>query len=294
MANWNHYQSIKLAFGVEQARIIAQFPKKWKQHAKKAVRDSSLTTMKQHRIIETLSSPSFQNALVYKDRIFLHDLEWIEDAIAAQDVKPFHAVIATSTSGQHGFVLDVDDLADNALFQCRKDCRMPRDAEGFRSVVSPLIEIADEIYFVDTYFLHGESPERRWANALGIMLEKIESQPKILRLYTQVHINRNETREDVISFFKDFLPDYIKQGLCLEVLFLEEHIVRAQADLHNRYVLTNRGGIMFPLGLDIREGTHDTVSLLSLETTQELYAEYELFSRHNKLTRLSVSGTRRI
>ena len=66
-------------------------------------------------------------------------------------------------------------------------------------------------------------------------------------------------------------------------------------DTHNRFILTERGGLKFPWGLDVLEGSpKDTVNLMDKETYQTKFEEYTSLTGHSVVATLMITGTAKI
>ena len=110
----------------------------------------------------------------------------------------------------------------------------------------------------------------------------------------EIHTTLERPRETLVSaeFLKSFeekLPEFVPAGRSLSVVLWEENDGRR---LHNRYVLTERGGILVGTGLDAQGSGEDDLCLLSDDHNQTLLSKYDLKGSTFKLnTTRKIVGT---
>ncbi|MBI3372910.1 MAG: hypothetical protein HY017_14305 [Betaproteobacteria bacterium] len=185
--------------------------------------------------------------------------DWLSNAEAEHGKRPFHAIVAGANPRGHGAVLAAEGLdEDTPGWKVNREIVVARQAADLADAVSPLLRIAREIVFVDPHF----DPHRPRA--------RTSLQEFVARACSRqngVPIGRIEFhtsfREGIAAFDAECrrqLPQRIPAGLRVRIVRWRE---RAGGEgLHNRYILTDRGGVRLAWGLD--EGAAAQTDDLSL------------------------------
>ncbi|MDE5831412.1 MAG: hypothetical protein K2H64_00230, partial [Desulfovibrio sp.] len=75
-----------------------------------------------------------------------------------------------------------------------------------------------------------------------------------------------------------FVPQFIPPGIKLSVVLLDK---APGADTHNRYIITELGGLNFSCGLEINEsGSPDMVALMSENVWKQKFYEFDTLANH--------------
>ena len=135
-----------------------------------------------------------------------------------------------------------------------------------------MLRNASEVIFVDPHF----SPEdRRYRRPLEEFLRAaIDARPSDPPRRLEVHSSADKPPEE---FFRDAcnnqLPRCVPVGLTLRLVRLRR---RGDGErLHNRYILTNLGGVIFGVELDEGDvGDSDDVHLLERDQYEERWRQY--------------------
>jgi len=142
-------------------------------------------------------------------------------------------------------------------------------------MVAAMLRLADVIVFVDPYFRPARVANRRPLEAFlrAAVHARSTKMPARVEVHTSLSEDRCGTREYFEHQCQQNLPRCIPEGARLAVLRLRERPGGQQ--LHNRYILTDVGGLVFGAGLDEgAAGETDDVSLMDR-------AQYELrWSQH--------------
>lgn len=104
-----------------------------------------------------------------------------------------------------------------------------------------LLSCAQEVILVDYYF---EPVERRWLRPLAEILQRLQGRRTDIRLRRVEFHTQERSRPHFARDCAGALADIVPVGMPFKVVRWQAH-----DDLHNRYVLTNRGGIGFLHGL---------------------------------------------
>ena len=303
LADWKDCRYLIEKFGFHHGRVISTFPNKWTKRVINAALQHSDGIQNKKRVEELLAAPltnSYEKAkkrMIPNERVY-PDSEpdnWLESAEAAHAAKPFQAIIAKKNFRSHPEVIEFDSLnEEHPLFDCPHECFMPRDPDGFKKIAGPLLKWAREkIIFVDPIL--GNHPQNpRWRASLEAMLGCVSPAPPLeLRYCTSIEDASDPgiLNSNIILTLQDNLSGSIPHGLRIEVVILETNL---NLDTHNRYILTERGGIKFPWGLDTGwPRARDTVNLMAVETHKEKLAEYSEPGKfgYNVVASFTLTGT---
>jgi hypothetical protein len=142
---------------------------------------------------------------------------------------------------------DLDEL-EEPHWRPETQRRIERIASEMATCAEPLLRNAKHILFVDPYF---NLQEPRFQRPLRAFLQAVAKRPAGIPI-TCIEIPTGHTKAGTKSFFNDactrYLPSIIPSGLKIR-------LVRwCQDALHNRFILTEYGGLKFSQGLDDHNG----------------------------------------
>ena len=278
---WSEFRYLHEKFGVPKARMIAEFPKKWRRMVYEAATD--FTEIQRKTLEDWMANKD--SFLVPSGRKYTLPDNWQQSAEAAHAQNPFHAILANGNPRAHQQVLLPRDMPieNHPLFKCPYECFMPRDISGFMEISGFLLKCSKQIIFVDPYFKASST----WGESLQAMLSCVPPEAHLLRYCTGV-APRGEEEAYRITDLKEKLPKFISQGKSVEVVLLNKD---AGMDMHNRYILTERGGIKFPWGLDTSgDGSSDIVNLMEEYTSESMFREYSSLVGRSVYTQFTVVG----
>ncbi len=243
LKDWGSFRPLADGFGFSKGRVIAAFPKDWRRLA--------FTTID---AIET-TDPIQDQKVKYKFKIWLHGRAksamsgirrssanndgptWFINALAEHSRGPFHAVISDQPSKENPPVLDYHDADEShPLWRANDKDFVARTASEIGPRVGRLLVHSREIRFIDPYFK--AAPEQ-----LPILFSCLECFKTVECLVEKIelHVAGNKVSQKMVSYL---LRDI--SGGCPPGLREKIHVVRwKEGYLHNRFILTNRGGIMF-------------------------------------------------
>jgi hypothetical protein len=142
--------------------------------------------------------------------------------------------------------------------------------------IGPLLRISREIILVDPYFKPWAPKYQKTLRALAYSAERQRGGLIMTRLEIHTTLMRPLETLDTGEFLttcENKLPGLVPAGRPLSVVLWEEKDGRK---LHNRYVLTERGGILIGTGLDPQGSGEDDLCLLADDHNQTLLSKYDL------------------
>ena len=254
--NWQNFRYFHEKFGTSRGRLISRYPKKWK----KLVYDSLIGCgeIERKRIEEKLASI---DKLLFSRRDPIYDthLDWKINAEIEHSKRSFHAIIAKSNPEKKEYILESDSLSDSfPLWNIPHTKIINRTAGEISDCAKLLIFMSKELILVDPYFAPEKIVYRRTLEAI---LTTATKGPKGPPSNIEVHLKNGYEQ----AFFEQqchrYLPSLIPKLMSVKLFMWKERPDREQ--IHNRFLLTDAGGIRFGAGLCEGEpGQTDEVELL--------------------------------
>jgi hypothetical protein len=260
---WKH------TLGPDKGRLLSDIPKgKWCREAYLEINRSRHQPVLR-KSLKVHTRRIFESAKYFRNECEPEGFNWLDTALKEHSRKPFKAIIVGSKSTIHNYVLENNiNLEDHELWRQEGSYKIERSAEKMTVLILPMLVCAKEIHLVDRNF---RPQEARFRNFLLQLTQKIgnysynSSVPKIFYHLGDKNISLNELNRQCSRHIIGNLPSTVTVSFCL----------RAWNDLHDRYVLTDIGGVKFGVGLDecLGEGvTEVQVDRLSIE---EYVAEWK-------------------
>ena len=174
---------------------------------------------------------------------------WLENAEEENGRRRFHAILALNDLRNHPNVVQADDFLNKPtpkVWRTSNSVVVDRTADLMAKSLKPMLRCATHILFIDPHF---RPKEPRFQNPLREFLEIICDGSRDVTL--EYHTMDNDQKPDWNLFFTEcqtHLPCLIPRGFTLTIRRWKDRNV--SEDLHNRYILTDIGGVQFGVGLD--------------------------------------------
>jgi len=223
--NWQNFRYVIDDFGVENGKLISQFPHKWKKIVYDACK-AACSVIELHSIVERLTD--VDNLLVSLNREYMTTKSWFENAEDQHSKKPFRAIISISNPRNNPAVLIVDEIdKKNPLWKVPRGRKVIRSAEQLANCASLLLMISKEIIFVDPHFDFVDRRTNweiwRFYNTIVHLIELSMKNRKPTRM--ELHVGqKNEYGVDPIEALKKWkqlcdekLAPLIPQGASIKV-----------------------------------------------------------------------------
>ncbi|MBS1140359.1 MAG: uncharacterized protein H6R13_1812 [Proteobacteria bacterium] len=264
VSSYRDFSYVVEKFGVCEGRVISRFPKTWKRLVYEAAQERHQGKVEGKRIEERLRRLP-DEVLVAMSRP-AGDGEWIEVAIAEHQRQPFDYLLINDPQGIAEAV-PVENLdGEHPCLQITREISIPREPEAMAGACSFLLKTAKVIKLIDP---HLDFSVRRFR-------EPFKAFMKHVRAGTQIEIYRG-IRDDGIT--RVFLRQNAEQFLLASLpAGVRARIVLLPADtMHNRFLLTDLGGIKFGVGLDAagdNAAPDDELSLMVPDVWQARWGQY--------------------
>jgi len=265
--NWDRFQRFAGLFGVAHGRLIARYPKKWQDLVLASV---TCGQVEKHKIAEALVRAS-KSFLLPREHDWNASLPWLDNAVAEHGKRPFAAILAATNPVGHTDIVDATDLDVTALppkVQAGPSQLVVRTAAEMAAAVRVLLQFSKKIVLMDRNF----APDKaRFRDPLAEMLLCcLDRFGKPRPVEVELHFGHRILADapDFKASCEAWLQDVIPIGMRFTVVRWNHD------DLHNRYVLTDRGGVNVGEGLDEANQkstrSDDIFGLLSPTTAAEL------------------------
>jgi len=281
IATWANFKDFIDKFGVSNGRVIAAFPRKWRQAVFRAAQ-AQAQDKELLRIVEKLNRVE---RLVLLDRSRPSGdgaLPWLDRALLEHGRLPFDGIIAQARQSPHPAVLTTDEVDDDPpLFRAIGQKHIQRTADEIVDCVALLASCAHTIKLVDPHF---KANEPRWKRPLLRLLKMLRDQGRT-DVSIEVHRADNVLPANIRSYFESTIPGILPPGVDLSVF------LHPEKTMHNRFILTDRGGASYQTGLDDNEEgkscEKDLVVLLEQHTFEH---EWNVYSRHSAFLSFPAPG----
>ncbi|WP_341678707.1 hypothetical protein [Niveibacterium sp. SC-1] len=264
VGSYREFSYIIEKFGICEGRVISRFPKTWKRLVYEAAQARHRGTVEGRKIEERLGRLQ-GNALIAMSRPAGNG-DWIDVALAEHQRQAFDYLL---TSLAHGIAeaVPVDCFdAEHPCLQITREVSIARTAAEMAGACSFLLKTAREIKLVDP---HLDFSHRRYREPFQAFMTHVGvgTQIDIFRGIRDDGITRAYLCQNADRFLSDVLPAGVRARIFL---------LPAET-MHNRFLLTNLGGVKFGVGLDAagdNAALEDELSLLVPDVWQARRAQY--------------------
>lgn len=254
---WQDVRFLLSSFSPEEGRLVSEIPrKKWKSLVLRAIKRSENGEVMKKRLKEA-ANRLIKRALYTRQAAPEVDTpEWLAVAIAAHEQRPFRAILVDSYNGGREDVLINDiNLTDHPLWRVPKDESIERTTATMIGVIQSMLDCAGEVMLVDRNF---RPDQQRFQNVLIRIMESLATRPHgphigIIVYHVGDDIANNHLELQCQTHIRPRMP----AGMTLKIA------VHPHDDLHDRFVLTDIGGVSFGQGLDENLGAGPEKVLIS-------------------------------
>jgi len=250
-------------FGVPEGRWISKFPKTWKALVYESAKAKLSGTKELAKIEERLRRVADDILLASGRFPTDNKAKWIDAAVLEHRKRPFDGIVATAGRVDPPVVALSDLDGEHPCLASNRQWIVARIAGDMASCCTPLLRTSRHIKLIDP---HLDLTAARFRRPFEALLAGVNAGSTV-----DLFRGNNVPVAYAIQQYGPRIAALRPQGVRVR-LFL-----RPQDPLHNRYVLTNRGGVAFLTGLDDADGgakTHDDVFVLDIATWQARWASY--------------------
>jgi hypothetical protein len=269
LSSWPVFRYLSDKFGYGHGRVIARYPKRWERMVYESL--GNCMPVEKQKIVEGLVR--LKSTLYPRHHEWNKDKVWLDNALEEHNTRPFCAIIARNNPNNIVDIICEVDLDETEPRWCAETQRhIERTATEMAACAELLLRYAREILFIDPHFHPNAMRFKRPLKAfLQVVAQRHASIP-VKRI--EIHTGHESTGPK--AFFdaecKKHLPSLIPRGMKIQLIRWDQN------HLHNRFILTEHGGLKFATGLDDHNGsanTHDIVDLLEPELRKKTWEEYQ-------------------
>ena len=238
------------AFGPWKGRFLAKYPKRWKRMVFERLRCPEVERL---RIAERLASLDPRVFSPRAHALYDPNKPWLENALIEHGRLRFRAIVAESCGGAD--VLDagaVDDRCD--LWRVEPGCMVPREEAAYVNVLDLLLRASSKIVYVSPFF-RPDQPDKT-GPVVAICAALAGSAVDF-----EVHFREDRSYAMCMADAVRYLPRLLPPRSRVTLRCWKERLGGAR--LHNRYLLTDIGGVQFGDEIEVGDPGHeDRVSIL--------------------------------
>jgi hypothetical protein len=273
VASWGRREEFRFVhdkFGFGTPRAMLELPdfSKWKRAVYAAATELNLSQEDLKRI-EELFRLLGENKSRRADRVYDGLRSWLENAVGEYERRPFAAILAVANPSGLGAVLVSDQLrSTEPRWACATGFTCARTPAALASTLSAMLVNCGVLHLVDPHFGPENSRHRRVLEALVGVLVDNHVAPEVIRVHCMA--------KSTLDFFQGeakSMASRLPAGITVEFNRWRQ---RTGGDLlHNRYVLTDLGGVTLGVGLDVgQEGETDDLLLLPRDQHVRRWEQY--------------------
>lgn len=215
-----------------------------------------------------------------------HDaVPWEQNFAPEHQRFPFAGILSPkpSVSGEPCRNLDWLRTPACPLWTCPSSDCVSRNAQALNEILLPLLQNAAVMTFVDPYFF----PNKRFGEPYKLHIASIAAASHVRvqgsRALTLVcAVDTGKTACPAAEFkhsCEGILPSWLPKGLTLNIYRIKSF--PGKQEVHNRYILTDIGGVSFGHGTDRSDNdSYDDINLLSARQFSHWKAAYTPGSSH--------------
>lgn len=260
-------------FKIHQGRLIADVPRQWVRDAFHAIQD-----IPSHQCQPVMRKTIKENLKKLLDQALCGNrpqLEWdrmretwLAHAAAHNANHPFSGIISNATATVPAIAYSINELfiSSPANWQALPQMSVERNAKCIVDALTPLLGLSKHIILIDRHLYPGT------ARSLRVLREIIARVPQYNygRGIKKLIIHSSDHRQDwQVSLEHNVLP-HLPAGFEVECRLWPKNTE------HDRFVVTDVGGISFGEGLDekVHDGTDKVLlSLITFDTRKALIAK---------------------
>jgi len=236
------------AFGIERGRLVSDFPRKGWERLARAVIEKCASGEYERRAWKEVLIALCKRALYERQGAQWDDtMPWIDNAIrehARAGRRGFRGILWEGGARSHVNAIPLGiRMASHVHWDCPSSYYVHRNAGEILKSVVPLLDLSASLVLVDRYFHPGDGA---FVNVLGAIANHVlnNGATKKIGQIKYVTSNTKISLEAMKANCESLLPGSLPKGISVKFLVLGKEV------LHDRFVLTELGGIQFGQGLD--------------------------------------------
>jgi hypothetical protein len=267
LSNWANVRYFLDAFAPWKGRFIAAFPKDWKKRVYDGLR------------CPDIEKKTIEDRLAKLDKRFFADRKgvpfdpsksWADNALAENQREPFRAVIVAGSVARGGNVLNASTLDEtDPLWRVEQGRFVARDPAALRDAICLLLRLSTRIALIDPYF----RPQQRDKTSAFVALSNSVAPGSKLEIHARLGVGNDPTHDWFKEQCELHLPRFLDVGQATTIHTWGQR--PGGQRLHNRYLLTNIGGVKFGDSVEKgQQGENDHISILDESSRADLWSQF--------------------
>lgn len=262
-ANERDYREFLREYGLGTPRLSSSFPKQNKSKFRSFYLQkspSNTQSLQAQRYVEMVNY--LAESLVYRDGFECTSTDWSENVLAEDMRKPFYGVLTSTVMDTPRCLTVTTMYSDGSIWNHQRQAQVARTYDSCFPLLRDILRLAkDKIVFIDPYGWNDRAVSFIGNLIGGVHHNRVHSAvPELILCYKR---KRGGGSPDA-TYVKAQLAERLAfiQGLQLGVYELDD---RPGHDVfHNRYLLTELGGVSLGHGVDLSENAahSDELNLL--------------------------------
>ena len=270
-------------FGVGQQRMATAHPSraKWKKLARSVVQRLAAAPevqgTKAAANLEWLFRSMTEVAIDRQQGQYDGNLRWLENALLANSHQPFQGILTHRDDRAEPCLIDARDFPpDGAAWDVEAAGPVARSADAIVARLDPMLRASRHLILVDP---HVDFTAPRYTNTLAALLRRFFDGRDVTTLEACIVVGDGRSRAETERLSRArtrgqaWHDAALPGGASVQVEMVAQ---RAQGEkVHDRFVLTELGGVQFSVGLDEGDpGETDTAQLLNRPTYDHAWRVY--------------------
>jgi hypothetical protein len=266
ISNWDRAQRFLHSFGPSRGRFLARYPKHWVKLVIANLDSHDVQGVTRSSIVAKLSGLNERIYSRRKHAQFNGDLPWLSNALTEHQRRPFRAIVSATTAGEN--VIDGSTMDEECpLWRVQPGQIVKRDAVAYADCLELLVRFSRRILVIDPYFVADRHEKVR---PLVEICKRLSGDWPSIEV-----ISSDDARgyEHCMHLAGRVLPNALPPGCSVTLRCLRTR--HAGDRLHNRYVLTDIGGVQFGDSIEhTQDGQQDHVAILGDDAHASLWKDY--------------------
>jgi hypothetical protein len=266
LRDWHVFKHLAEGFEMSRGRMIVRYPKDWLRLAYHTV--ETLDDNAKKKFVTWLADRAMRALTTARAGAQPFGLAtWFDNAVAEHKRMPFHAIIADQPTSDDPPVLRFSDVDYSAaLWAVGTQKFIARSVTDIAQRAAPLLAHATAIRFIDPYFKG--NPDQ--ISILIGCLSRCVAGGKTSIVSIELHVDGRQVQPPTEQYLRTTLGGKWPLGLP------HIQIVRWKADyLHNRFILTDRGGIILGDSLRQHRSRPDQMTLMEDDTRTQWWKHHD-------------------
>lgn len=291
LCDWHRLRLIADGVGVPKGRLLADYPSAWKKTVMQLL--SGKLPIERARLESQYQR--IKPHLIASHRPFDPTRDWLLNAETVHEGLPFRAIVAAENPRTKPQVLRIDDLNETIeLWRTSPTIVVARKAVSMADVVRFLLQLSYEVVLVDPNFDPAAIRfQRPFEQFMACCVRTRNQAPPRVNLIVEAQFDASAGDDFELDCARHLAP-LIPGSMKCEVIRVRETLSPAEK-LHNRYILTDRGGIQFSIGLDDSgnaEGQTEDMILLSQDSFNARWRQYGQLQGFDRVFSSTIVGTK--